>query len=680
MIKDTFELFREPFDRANVNRDLAIDRDSSLAAVKARFQYLAQIIVSIVSVPFLFLAGLFDLLKGDCKPLNIPIAILTQLFIIIPISLLGAIFPMSWSRNIDNSLAKCTRTRAIENHTTDCLPYLQNRLTRLNAARNATIEIEDLQAAIAQKNKNLKAQALTQTLSEIRADIIAAPRGSIAQSDLYEMFKKKEEHLAIESRKTVAQLTQAFLAAHNGSISSQNEPIDTLDKLNQALTDRTINTNGLIFQNFIDTLVIKRGNGPETAQTLQGLLATAQLLLAEPDAGKHPAIIAAAAPLNAADIQEAATPLGQLVLTATIVKKHTSQQLAALLPPADPATAIVQKQGEISQLAACETWEKIANLKATHRNNPVLLDLYNSAYNEKFDYLGGLAQQKSFEELRAELAIARTPVQESDLTEAIVEKYLLNNSYYELKRLREQAPAPVDPILLAALTRRNGQIDADVRALTLAQLEQNLTNTAPVAPAPASIEHKDNMEKVRRKYRLEQTKAQLAAIVAAAGPQPLIDAANDAIQEKDREIAALTNANSLAALTGNHNAQRDPVKKEILALARDQKQATIDQLINTKTYLQLHDQHKRAPNNTIQKSDLDEARRAKETALNQLLQNNTPEQLEALHAAVPDDQTVKKEDLAYAIRQKAQRLAAAAAAAAPAPAPAPALAPVPQPS
>ena len=398
MIKDTFELFREPFDRASINRDYAIERDSSRAAITARFQYLAQIIVSIVSVPFLLLAGIYDLLRGNCNPLSIPLALFSQLFIILPISFFSLIAPMSWSRGLDKSLSDSSRTSKINNLNDECLPYLNEQFAKIhpNQARPLeTIAAEDMQAAIVRKNNDLKAEALSKNLTQIKKEILAAPRGSTLQSNLYEMLKKKEEFLLAQSRNTVDNIYHAFRRTCDSSIA-------TLDQLREAIADPALGlTDTLGYHNLIDALAIKRANGPETIQDLS----------------------------EVREVDPTTRKAGGQACAQKYVAQNTFQQLQEAIRRVHflpQATALDLKTQTIDIMAACEKAEDL--IPPQGERDPIRLDLYQNALNKKLEYLAQLQAANSLETLRAELANTKNPVHKSDLEEAIIQKYRNNNS------------------------------------------------------------------------------------------------------------------------------------------------------------------------------------------------------------------------------------------------------------
>ena len=642
MIKNAFELFREPFDRANINRDLSLDRDSNLAALTARVQYLAQIVVSAVSVPFLILAGICDLLMGECN-LNMPIAIFNQLFVILPISLLGLILPMSWSRSLDNTFSKCTQDQAIERHQADCLPYLEDKLRGLERAQraarnpNSTIEMEDLEKAIREKNKALSSAAQQLDLAALRRDTLAAPRGSIEQSELYEKLRKKEQHLDKESRKPEADITR-----------------ETLAKCGTGMTIEQLTPQSLAYRDYIEILARKRANGAETIPELQAALAQAD------------------------------TQISRDTLNLAILKKmastHTMAQLDRLdnVQLAEEVRAV--KNEKIDLLALCE---KIEILDRPPHIDPVHTENYALALAQKRAYIAGLANAHSFETLRAEMESSRSPTLQSDRSSAIVGKYFAHNSYSELQRLSTQNPK--DAQLLEARDKRDRAINSAVLGFTVEILEEMTVNAAREAAAnretPAAeawaIELSNGKEVLRRKYHRSKTIQELEAMLAPdARLQLLQEVARDALEEKRRSIQNLIDTTPLARLAHEQNNEREPIRKDMLRAAREQKQAKIEGIIQAKTYEQLNSEHHRAPNNTMLKSDLHEALEKKKAALTLLVRDNTLEQLQAQLAAVPDDQAVTKKDLTFVVKEK-QRHLAAAAAQPPAPAPAPAANPAP---
>ncbi len=641
MIRNTFDLFKEPFDKANINRDHALNLDSSLAAVTARFQYIAQIVASVVSVPFLILAGLFDVLSCKGNLLNIPKAVFIQLFITLPLSILSAIGPLSWSRGLDKSLANYTYEKRVNDYMKECLPYLEVLLRQVitNSRGQFTIEQEDLEKAKLKKETSLRDAAQTTSLRKIQANLAKAPVGSPKHADLYEMLKIKERNLNTDAAKTFDQI-RAILAAAEPETST--------------------------YQHWSEVLARKYANEPQTIAELNALLNAGRLLQAEPNPANHPAILAAAAPLPQEAITAAANPSEQAAITLAIVEKyvrrHTLEQLRELhLAAHNPETevpieaAIEKKRRTITQWATCEKREALAN--PLGNNNPIIIDLYRLARAEKDARLDQLATQP-LEELLNSLANSKNPVEQSDLSEAIIRNYYFNNSYYELHRLWGQAPAPKDSLITAALNRKNTDVECQVRDNTTEDLERMLEATAPVPPEQATLEHKDYMEIVRRKYILEKTLFELEVEAplanGEAGPhQTIKDAVRDAIVRKKQTIQNLVKSKRLAELNLELAAQQgNEIQRELLAAARDQKQAEINHICQTLTYEQMEAQYEHTPQNSPRKRNLFEAIEKKNAELTLLLNNNTIEQLRAQLSAIPVDQPIRKKDVTFVINHK----------------------------
>ncbi|HEX2583007.1 MAG TPA: hypothetical protein VHL30_02710 [Chlamydiales bacterium] len=594
MIKGTFALFREPFDKANINRDHALDLYSPLAAATARVEYLAQIVASVVSLPFLILFGLFDLLTGNGHVLDIPTAIFGQVFIIIPLSIVSAILPLSWSRSIDKSFAEYTANRAATQSLNDCLLYLE----ALQQAKPHSIEKEDIQKAIGMKNAQLE-KALKKSLEEIKEELAKAPVGSPQYADLCVILERKEKALEEEAQGSSEEILQALAAAEPG----------TLD-----------------YKNYSEVLARKIAEGPETIPNLR-------------------------ARLNAA-----LSPVEKTAIAAAIVKKYvaayTLQGLRLLLPTPSPEeqeaieAAIREKENTIELLTNSKKIEFLAN----HSR----LDLFAQALRKKEIRLNALAI-RPLQELLDRLANSRNPIEQNDLSEAILRNYCHNHCYDSLSK---QAKAPKNEFIRKALQRK----EANLRTISnrpLNDLEAKLQHTAPVAPAKATVEHQDLREVVRRRYVLVKTTAELEALLipGEAAPHPSIQAAaRDAIERKKVIVRDLVNNRSLEQLVLAHARELNEIQKENLAKARDLKEAEINRILSTFTFQELEAQLQNMPPNSRRQTNFYTAWERKRDWLAAIAQNTT-EQLAEEIRNLPEQQVVMKSDLNFLIACKSEQKA-----------------------
>jgi hypothetical protein len=648
---ETYELFKYSFDQANFNRDHALELDSPRAALNARLQYIAQIVASVVSVPFIIIAGIYDMLKCNGNLLNIPVAIFAQVFIILPLSILGAILPMSWNRGIDNCLSNCTRESRINNLLLDCHFYLEEHPKRSQRLQNnynddriiATIEEADIEEAIKRSNQNMKAKAEASTRETIIDQLLApeTPPGSPQHADLYKIYTCKENELNRKTTKTIAQL--ATLVEQNTA--------DTVEH-----------------KNWAEALARRWAKGAQTIPQLRALLDAGNRLANAP-VDQRDAIIAAEAaaaapfaaePFNVANIQTIANPFTLAAIASAIVKKyvaqHTLDQLRQLLRNDDQAavaapeeradieTAIQEKDTFIKILASCE---KIEVLRTPPPNaNAITRCDYQNALTQKSIYLSNNLARVPLNELQARLARSRNPTEKSDLREAIIRNYFQTNSYSSLLHLWTQAPVPKDLLLGQALGRMNAEIDRLVAEKTQDLIEVDLVTAAPANPddQPSNI-CKNHKEALLRKYLLKT----LAELEAPRNPEPH-PIVKEVLLEAQRTVQQLADTKPLAELIRLHAAQNNQVQKASLAAAIEKRRTEVTRLRTTLTWSDLNVQLNAAAANTVRQSHLSDAKNQKSDVINALVAANTLEQLQALHDN--ENQPINKDDLVEAIARK----------------------------
>lgn len=602
-IDDTFKYFTTPFIKANLARNDAIDFDSSIAARCARLYCLAQIVASIAAVPLLIVAGLFDALQCKANVLDIPKAVMTQLFLILPLSIIGAILPLSVSKKLDTCLGDRTLQNRINVLNTECLSSLQERLNRMLGARlRPTIEQSDLTQAIQRKTRALQIEAEQKDLETIEQELNLAELGTSLHADRYDILKIKQQNINAAANQPVLNLI---------NLVKENVPNSVVYKDARESLAHKIAKNGRTIPQLREDLAM----GIRLAGALNG--EDREIILAEyPDAAPRESAILAM------------DWVYQIAILLAIGKKYifenTLENLERRVPEnaaeqAEIQQAIEKKRACIGQDALFKSLRVLQAHQQDRRalaQDPIFYQDSLDALELKYTQINQLAT-KPLEELQTLLANSRNPVRTSDVSEAILRYYCKNYNFEQLDLLVTQSPN--NTLLVDAINRKTLTLDLIVREKTLEQLLEN-------PPQPESAEeYNDRMEMIRRKYFITRTLDELW-ILHTAHPQD--QNIEKALRRKQIIVQMLLDTKTLEELFQQRNREQDPSKRAELQIVCIKKQEQIDQLVNTKTRSELYQLRNGVPSDTISGANYRTAIHQKEAHIIAMAEAHTLAQLQ----------------------------------------------------
>ena len=326
---------------------------------------------------------------------------------------------------------------------TNCLPYLEKVRDRL---AKDNLGHPQLAAAIREKKSNLRREALTLSVEELRSKTLSASRGSIEQADLYEMFKIKVEHLNEESQILTVDLERAFLETCGRNIY-------LIEHLQTAIKNGKYDTTQVAYKDFIEILACKWARGTEGLEDIQWFVKRSN------DASTSGDIVSR-------DIFRQAAIM-------TIANKSTVESIDRL--PLDDRQ--IQEEGRRQKIetdalqATCETLNALIT-----PDTGVQLEDPLSPLKQKSSYYLVLANKLNIEALRADLESTRNPVRKEDLAKAIQINYGRSYAYCDLQRLSEQNPT--DNYLSEAV-KIKGQYLRDLSDAPRSGLEELYLGSAP---------------------------------------------------------------------------------------------------------------------------------------------------------------------------------------------------------
>ena len=304
---------------------------------------------------------------------------------------------------------------------TNCLPYLEEVRDRL---AKDNLGFPQLAAAIREKKSNLRREALTLSVEELRSKTLSASRGSIEQADLYEMFKIKEAYLNEESRKSTVDLERAFLA-------TCGRGIHTTEQLQTAIKNGKYDATQAAYKDFIEICARKWADGAEGLANIQWFVNRSN----EADTSGN-------------IVSQTILRLAAIKITAKQRSVKSIERLAL-----DDNQILEEGRRQKIETDALHTMCETINALNTPDAGVQLREDPLSPPRQKYSYYLALANELTIEALRANLESTRNPVRKEDLIKAIRIYYAHNYAYCDLRRLSEQNPT--DSYLSEAFNIKN---------------------------------------------------------------------------------------------------------------------------------------------------------------------------------------------------------------------------------